>query len=142
MRQGFGSSRPVTHGSAVSSLRFGPFHATESTYRPDLQREIDIVEEIARRVGLQNIRRTVPSNPAKIGALTPEQRERRTLTDVLVGAGYDETFSLPLLAPVDLERSGVGARHESQAVVGGKTQEGAALVGDRLDPLDAGPGPV
>ena len=37
MRQGFGSSRPVTHGSAVSSLRFGPFHATESTYRPDLQ---------------------------------------------------------------------------------------------------------
>jgi phenylalanyl-tRNA synthetase beta chain len=77
------------------------------TYRPDLQREIDVVEEIARRVGLQNIRRTVPSNPAKIGALTPAQRERRTVTDVLIGAGYDETFSLPLLAPVDLERAGV-----------------------------------
>ena len=85
------------------------FTAITPTYRPDLEREIDIVEEVGRRVGLQNIRRTVPSNPEKVGALTPAQRERRAIADVLVGAGYDEAYSLPLLAPADLTRAGFGA---------------------------------
>jgi phenylalanyl-tRNA synthetase beta chain len=81
--------------------------ATVPTWRPDIEREIDIVEEVARRVGLQRIARTVPSNPEKIGALTAVQRQRRTVADVLVGAGYDEVFTLPLLAPPDLARAGV-----------------------------------
>ena len=82
------------------------FVAVAPTFRPDLEREIDVVEEVARRVGLQNIARTVPSNPAKIGSLTPAQRERRVIADVLVGAGYDEAYTLPLLAPADLVRTG------------------------------------
>ena len=77
------------------------------TWRPDIEREIDIVEEVTHRVGLQHIARTVPSNPEKIGALTTVQRQRRTVADVLVGAGYDEVFTLPLLAPPDLARAGV-----------------------------------
>ena len=48
----------------------------------------------------------MPSNPEKIGALTPAQRERRAIADVLVGAGYDEAYTLPLLAPADLTRAG------------------------------------
>ncbi len=76
------------------------------TWRPDLEREIDIVEEVARRIGLDNITRTIPASPAKVGGLTPAQRDRRTIADVLVGAGYDEVFSLPLLAPIDLARAG------------------------------------
>ena len=82
------------------------FTAVAPTFRPDLEREIDIVEEVGRRVGLQNIPRTVPSNPEKIGALTVEQQERRKLADVLVGAGYDEAYTLPLLAPADVARAG------------------------------------
>jgi phenylalanyl-tRNA synthetase beta chain len=79
---------------------------TVPTWRPDLEREIDIVEEVARRIGLHRIARTVPSNPDKIGALTAAQRSRRLVSDVLVGAGYDEVFTLPLLAPSDLARAG------------------------------------
>jgi phenylalanyl-tRNA synthetase beta chain len=82
------------------------FEAIAPTFRPDLEREIDIVEEVARRVGLQHIARTVPSNPEKVGALTPSQRERRALADVVVGAGYDETYALPLVAPSDLAAAG------------------------------------
>ena len=77
------------------------------TWRPDVEREIDIVEEVARRIGLHRIARTVPSNPDKIGALTAVQHARRLVSDVLVGAGYDEVFTLPLLAPHDLARAGV-----------------------------------
>jgi phenylalanyl-tRNA synthetase beta chain len=80
--------------------------ATVPTFRPDLEREIDLVEEVARRVGLDQIARTIPSNAEKIGGLTPGQRDRRTVTDVLVGAGYDEVFTLPLLAPADLAAVG------------------------------------
>ena len=80
--------------------------ATIPSWRPDLTREIDLVEEVARRVGLDAIPRTVPASPAKTGALTPVQRDSRTAVDVLVGAGYDEVYTLPLLAPADLERVG------------------------------------
>ena len=53
--------------------------------------------------------RTVPSNPEKIGGLTPAQRERRAVADVLVGAGFDEVYTLPLVAPADLARAGIAA---------------------------------
>jgi phenylalanyl-tRNA synthetase beta chain len=83
--------------------------AVVPTWRPDLEREIDLVEEVARRVGLDRIERTVPSSPDKIGALSPRQRDRRTVADVLAGAGYDEAYTLPLLAPADLTRAGTAA---------------------------------
>jgi phenylalanyl-tRNA synthetase beta chain len=84
--------------------------ATAPTWRPDLEREIDIVEEIARRIGLHRIKRTVPTSTAKIGGLTAVQRDRRLIADVLIGAGYDEVYTLPLLAPADLANAGVAAQ--------------------------------
>jgi phenylalanyl-tRNA synthetase beta chain len=80
--------------------------ATAPTFRPDLEREVDLIEEVARRIGLANITRTIPASPEKVGGLTPLQRDRRTASDVMVGAGYDEVFTLPLLAQADLVAHG------------------------------------
>ncbi len=77
------------------------------TWRPDIEREIDLIEEVARRIGLDRIPRTVPASPAKIGGLSSLQRDRRAVADVLVGAGFDEVYTLPLVAPADLARAGV-----------------------------------
>ncbi|MDQ1534528.1 MAG: phenylalanyl-tRNA synthetase beta chain, partial [Actinomycetota bacterium] len=82
------------------------FVAVVPTARPDLTREIDIIEEVGRRHGLNNIARTVPRSPT-VGRLTREQRERRRVGDVLVGAGLDEAFTLPLVAPADIEATGL-----------------------------------
>jgi phenylalanyl-tRNA synthetase beta chain len=81
--------------------------ATVPTFRPDLEREIDLIEEVARRVGLEHIERTIPASPEKIGGLTPRQRDRRVVTELFVGAGFDECYTLPLLAPGDLARAGL-----------------------------------
>jgi phenylalanyl-tRNA synthetase beta chain len=76
------------------------------TFRPDLDREIDLVEEVARRIGFDRIGRTLPDTHGQVGALTVRQRERRLVADALVGTGFSEAITLSLVAPGDLERSG------------------------------------
>lgn len=76
------------------------------SFRPDLEREIDLVEEVARRVGFDAIGRTVPKPEHQVGALTARQRARRAVADALVGAGASEVMTLPLVAPAVLERYG------------------------------------
>jgi phenylalanyl-tRNA synthetase beta chain len=76
------------------------------TFRPDLDREIDLVEEVARRIGFDRIGRTLPDTHGQVGALTTRQRERRLVADALVGTGLSEAITLSLVAPADLERAG------------------------------------
>ncbi len=83
--------------------------AVVPTFRPDLEREIDLVEEVARRIGYNSIPMTVPKSGEHFGSLTTRQRERRLVVDVLVGFGFDEAYTMPLVAPADLERAGLPA---------------------------------
>src|SRR5206468_7858360 len=76
--------------------------AVAPTYRPDLVREIDIVEEVGRRIGLDSIPRTLPDTTAQRGGLTPAQRARRRVVDALVGFGLREAITIPLIAERDL----------------------------------------
>src|SRR6478735_4383289 len=83
------------------------FVAVAPTFRPDLVREIDIVEEVGRRVGLDSIPRTLPHTTAQTGGFTPEQRARRRVADALVGIGLREAITIPLIAEGDLTRCGI-----------------------------------
>ncbi len=80
--------------------------AIAPTFRPDLEREIDMVEEVARRVGFASIGRTVARPREQVGGLTRRQHERRVVADALVGAGLSEAVTIPLVAPGDVERAG------------------------------------
>jgi phenylalanyl-tRNA synthetase beta chain len=83
------------------------FVAVAPTFRPDLEREIDVVEEVARRIGFNQIPRTLPHTTGVGGGLTPRQRDRRVIEDVLVGTGASEAMTVPLVAVRDLERFGL-----------------------------------
>ncbi|MBK5288500.1 MAG: phenylalanine--tRNA ligase subunit beta [Acidimicrobiia bacterium] len=83
------------------------FTAIAPTYRPDLVREIDVVEEVGRRIGLDSIPRTLPHTTEQGGGLTARQRARRLVADVMVGLGHSEAMTLPLIAEADLSRIGV-----------------------------------
>jgi phenylalanyl-tRNA synthetase beta chain len=63
----------------------------------DVTREIDLVEEIAR-FELPSIPFTLPRREAMFGRLTPWQKARRTVEDVLVGCGWSEAYT-PSLVP-------------------------------------------
>ena len=79
---------------------------TIPSWRWDTQTETDVSEEVARLYGYENIVRTVPKGD-DAGGLTPYQQDRRLVRQVLMGAGCDETFPMPFLAPGDLADAGL-----------------------------------
>src|SRR5438132_6814394 len=71
---------------------------TVPTWRArDVTREVDLVEEIAR-FELDRVPFTLPPRRELFGKLTQEQRLRRLVEDVLVGAGYVEAYTPSLVA--------------------------------------------
>ena len=79
---------------------------TVPTFRPDTATETDVIEEIARHFGYSRIVGRAPTS-AHIGSLTPIQRDRRVIRQILVGLGVHEAMPLPFLAPGDLSRCGL-----------------------------------
>ncbi|HET7647743.1 MAG TPA: phenylalanine--tRNA ligase subunit beta [Gaiellaceae bacterium] len=61
----------------------------------DVRRDVDVVEEVAR-FRLEDVPATLPRRQAMFGRLTHEQRLRRLVADVLVGAGLYEAYTYSL----------------------------------------------
>jgi phenylalanyl-tRNA synthetase beta chain len=87
----------------------GVLQVTIPTWRPDSEREIDVIEEVARLYGYRHIERTLPAGIRTGGGLTPYQRDRRRVRDILAGTGLTEAWTTTFLAPGDLERAGLPA---------------------------------
>jgi len=74
----------------------------------DVQREADLIEEIARIHGLDRLPTTLPARRSAVGRLTPSQRLRRRLEDLLRDRGLDECISYSFTSPRALERLRLG----------------------------------
>ena len=83
------------------------FRVTAPTFRPDLEREIDLIEEVLRLWGMDRVTPTVPGARNHVGGLTPEQRQLRKIGRVLRACGLNETSTYSFAAPGDLERIGM-----------------------------------
>jgi phenylalanyl-tRNA synthetase beta chain len=81
-----------------------PMVVTVPTYRPDVTRAADLVEEVARIHGFDNFEATLPSGPS--GGLTPEQNRQRILQMALTGAGLHQAVNLPFVSLEDLVHLG------------------------------------
>lgn len=72
------------------------------TFRPDLEREIDLVEEIARLHGYSNISPTLPESKGRVGRLSRAQQLRRRVSSTLRAAGLSEAQTFSFVGPDDL----------------------------------------
>src|SRR5947209_6317286 len=86
----------------------GGWRVTIPSWRPDSELEVDVIEEVARHHGYSNIPRTVPLSP-EVGRLTPYQRDRRRVREILAGAGLSEAWTTAFVGPSDLEKAGLAA---------------------------------
>jgi phenylalanyl-tRNA synthetase beta chain len=77
-----------------------PLRVRVPTYRPDLTRPADLVEEIARLADYDTFGETVPTGPA--GGLLVEQKRSRLLHNTLRGVGLMQAINLPFVSESEL----------------------------------------
>ena len=77
--------------------------------RADVQREADLIEEVARIWGLDRLPATLPSRRGAVGRLAPEQRLRRRAEDALLGAGLSEAVGWSFTSAEVARRLGIDA---------------------------------
>jgi phenylalanyl-tRNA synthetase beta chain len=95
--QGSGGSGAEAPGHAIL-WRVPPWRDS------DVQREPDLIEEVARVHGLDKLPTTLPSREQAIGRLTGSQPLRRRLEDALRDRGLLETISYSFTSPEALRR--------------------------------------
>ncbi len=82
----------------------GIFEVCVPSFRVDIEREIDLVEEIARMNGFENIPVTMPK--ARVFSDLPPKRQRleRRLKSLLADQGFNEVINFSFIAPDALDK--------------------------------------
>ena len=75
-----------------------PLTVSPPSWRPDLRRPVDLVEEVVRLEGYDGLPVTVPRAPGGRG-LTHEQRQRRQIGRALAAGGWAEVLTYPFSSP-------------------------------------------
>jgi phenylalanyl-tRNA synthetase beta chain len=83
---------------------------TPPSWRPDIVIEENVVEEIGRLYGYENIPETLPRG-GRVGGLNLHQRRRQVARRALLGAGLSEAQTLSLLPPGFADRAGLPDNH-------------------------------
>ena len=93
---------PIGFSAALAEM--GQHDVTIPSWRPDSTAEIDVIEEIGRHHGYDNIARRQLRTDL-VGHLTPLQRDRRRVGDLLTASGCHEVWTATFLGDSDLEKS-------------------------------------
>ena len=65
-------------------------------WRNDINIPVDLVEEVARATGYENIPESMLSSPLPTGESIPAVAFRRNLQDIMIGCGFQEIITYPL----------------------------------------------
>lgn len=103
-------------GCSVSEGEDGVKLVVPPTNRPDLTREIDLVEEVLRLWGEGDVEPTLPAPHNHAGGLTVEQRRVRKIGETLRACGLNETSTYCFADPRDLARMGMAKEVKGVAV--------------------------
>lgn len=79
------------------------------TFRPDLEGEADIAEEVARFHGYDKIPTTLLSGEATCGGKTPEQKLADKIGELLCAQGMNEIYTMTFISPSNFDKIGLSA---------------------------------
>ncbi|RZN57333.1 MAG: phenylalanine--tRNA ligase subunit beta [Candidatus Methanomethylicota archaeon] len=82
-------------GHEVKEIKDNEIIVISPPYRVDILHEIDLVEDIAMAIGLENIKPEVPKI-ITIGKLLRESKVRRIIRDIMIGMGFQEVITYML----------------------------------------------
>ncbi len=77
---------------------------TAPSFRPDIEAEADVAEEIARFYGYDKIPSTLLSGEATVGGKSPLQKLRDKINHTLVGCGMSEIYTYTFTSPSDFDK--------------------------------------
>lgn len=104
-------------GAAVAEDESGALQVVPPTWRPDINDPYDLVEEVVRIVGYDQVPSILPRRATGRG-LTRPQRLRRRIGRTLAGAGCVEVVSFPFVGPATFDRLGLPADDPLRTTVG------------------------
>lgn len=91
-------------GCEVSAKEEDTLKVVPPTFRPDLEREIDLYEEVLRLYGMDRIPSTLPGGPGRVGIKTEAQRIMDKINNTLRACGLNETMTYSFADPHELEQ--------------------------------------
>lgn len=87
------------------------------SFRPDIEREVDLIEEIVRLYGYDRIPVTMPAGTADAKLPPVRQLLQKSLRQTMVAAGFSEAMNYSFVAVDSLEKIGISADDERSTQV-------------------------
>ncbi|MDE0332735.1 MAG: phenylalanine--tRNA ligase subunit beta [Nitrospinae bacterium] len=93
-------------GLLVNDTGDGVFSVEVPTFRPDIEREIDLIEEVGRRVGYENIPATLPISESPAARPTRTRSLELKARRIMVAGGFSEAINYSFVSREALRSMG------------------------------------
>lgn len=97
------SIEPLDAATAGEAEEAGSYRVLVPSYRPDLEREVDLYEEILRIWGMDRVPSRLPGGEGRIGSRTRNQMNTEKLCMALRSSGLNETMTYSFASADDCE---------------------------------------
>lgn len=104
-------------GNYQTGEETSPLQVTVPTFRSDVTREIDLIEEIARVYGYDNIPTTLPKGDISVPAPNPRTEVRKRIKHFLLAAGMMEAINYSFCDPNCFDKIRFAADHPLRDVL-------------------------
>lgn len=91
-------------GCAVDATNADELAVSTPTFRPDLEREIDLYEEVLRLYGMDRIPATLPGGRGRIGVRSVSEQKTSIIHGSMRASGLNETMTYSFAEPLGLEK--------------------------------------
>ena len=93
------------------------YRVTPPTYRVDIAREIDLIEEVARLYGYDHIHATLP--PVSVTAVIKDSQQVVVdrIREIMKGSGHSEIITFSFISPDSAERLGISEDDDRRKIV-------------------------